>query len=108
MMRVVHFIEFILFYMSEVVKSNLRVAYDVLTPTHQMEPGILSVDVSDMSERQLLFMANLITMTPGTLGLCFSDDQCKLYIHAMYIDGNMEALSEELSSTYGKRVRRVF
>lgn len=95
MMRILHFISFILFYISEVVKSNLRVAYDVLTPTHQMKPGIISVDVSGMTDRQLLFMANFITMTPGTLGLSFSDAKDKLYIHAMYIDDDMEVLSGE-------------
>ncbi len=107
-MRIVHFVGFIIFYISEVVQSNLRVAYDVLTPTHKMEPGILSVDVSGMTDRQLLFMANFITMTPGTLGLCFSESKDKLYIHAMYLDHDMEALSADLSNTYGKRVRRVF
>lgn len=108
MMRLLYFIGFIVFYISEVVKSNLRVAHDVLTPTYQMEPGILAVDVSGMTDRQLLFMANFITMTPGTLGLSFSETKDKLYIHAMYIDNDMEALSAELFHSYGKRVRRVF
>ncbi len=108
MMRVLHFIGFILFYIVEVMKSNLRVAHDVLTPTHRMNPEIIAVDVSGMTDRQLLFMANFITMTPGTLGLCFSDTKDKLYIHAMYVDGDREALGVELFNTYGKRVRRVF
>lgn len=108
MMRIIHFFSFIIFYMSEVLKSNLRVAHDVLTPAYQIQPGILAVDVSGMSDRQLLFMANFITMTPGTLGLSFSEDNQRLYIHAMYLDGDMEALSAELSNSYGKRVRNVF
>jgi multicomponent Na+:H+ antiporter subunit E len=108
MKRILHIIGFFLFYISEVVKSNLRVAYDVLTPPHKMKPGILSIDVSGMTDRQLLFLANSITMTPGTLGLCFSEDMDKFYIHAMYIDENIEALSAELSNNYGKRVCLVF
>ena len=108
MMRIVHFVGFILFYILEVLKSNLRVAHDVLTPTHKMNPEVIAVDVLGMTDRQLLFMANFITMTPGTLGLCFSEDKSRLYIHAMYIDGDREAVSAELFNTYGKRVRRVF
>lgn len=108
MSRVVHFLGFLVFYISEVVKSNVRVAHDVLTPSHCMNPSIISVDVTGMTDRQLLFMANFITMTPGTLGLCFSADKSTLYIHAMYIDGEFDAVSEELANTYGKRVRRVF
>lgn len=108
MSRMFHFVSFLLFYISEVLKSNVRVAYDVLTPTHQMNPSIISVDVAGMTDRQLLFMANFITMTPGTLGLSFSENKDTLYIHAMYIDGEFDAVSEELATTYGKRVRRVF
>lgn len=108
MSRIISLLTFLVFYIVEVLKSNLRVAYDVLTPAHRMKPGIIAVDVAGMTDRQLLFMANLITMTPGTLGLNFSEDHQKLYIHAMYIDGDEAELSEELENTYGRRVRRVF
>ncbi|MGB0743284.1 MAG: Na+/H+ antiporter subunit E [Opitutales bacterium] len=108
MSRLFSILSFLIFYIAEVVKSNLRVAYDVLTPSHRMKPGIIAVNVEGMTDRQLLFMANLITMTPGTLGLNFSPELTKLYIHAMYIDDGIEALVEELENNYGKRVRRVF
>lgn len=108
MSRLLAFIAFLLFYLVEVIQSNLRVAHDVLTPRHRMKPGILAVDVSDMTNRQLLFMANFITMTPGTLGLDVSDSHDKLYIHAMYIDGEMETMARELEEDYGRRVKRVF
>lgn len=107
-MRVVHFFSFIAFYIVDVIKSNLRVAHDVLTPAYRMEPAIISIDVAGMTDRQLLFMANFITMTPGTLGLSISESKDKFYIHAMYVDESVEALSEELANTYGKRVRLVF
>ena len=53
----------------------------------------MAVDVAGMTDRQLLFMANFITMTPGTLGLIFSDSKDKLYIHMMYVDDDMETLA---------------
>lgn len=108
MNRLFSIASFLVFYTIEVFKANLRVAYDVMTPRHHMTPSILSVNVTGMSDRQRLFMANLITMTPGTLGLSFSQDYTKLYIHAMYVDRDVETLSQELEHTYGKRVRRVF
>lgn len=108
MMRLVHFIAFLFFYITDIVKSNFRVASDALTPEHKMEPAVIALDVSGMTDRQLLFIANFITMTPGTLGLLLSDTKDKLYIHAMYVDDSVEALSLELFNTYGKRVRRVF
>lgn len=108
MSRLFSIVSFLLFYIKEVIAANLRVAYDVITPRHHMTPSILSVSVVGMTDRQRLFMANLITMTPGTLGLSFSNDYATLYIHAMYVDSDVQTLSQELENTYGKRVRRVF
>ena len=107
MMRILAWIEFILFYLKEVLVSNLRVAYDVLTPKHHMTPGIIALDVADMTDAQVAVMANFITMTPGTLGLSVSEDHSKLYIHVMYVDGSSEALAAKMLNDYGKRVKRV-
>lgn len=101
-------IAFLLFYISEVVKSNLRVAHDVLTPRHHMKPGLVKVDVSDMTDWQCFFMANFITMTPGTLGITLSADRKELLLHAMYIDGDEQTLATALRNSYGTRIRRVF
>jgi len=108
MMRLLRFIEFILFYLKEIVLSNVRIAHDVLTPTHYMNPGILAIEVGDLGERQLTAMANLITMTPGTLGVYVSRDRSKLYIHSMYMDKDAETMGEDLAREYGRRVKRVF
>jgi multicomponent Na+:H+ antiporter subunit E len=108
MRRAFAFIGFLIFYVNDIVRSNLRVAYDVLTPTHLMKPGVIALDVSEMTDRQILLMANFITMTPGTLGLAVSENRSTLYIHAMYIDVSAEALEADLMERYGKRVRHVF
>ncbi len=108
MKRLVALICFMLFYTVDVIRSNFRVAYDVMTPKDYMKPGIIAVDVAGMTERQLWFMANLLTMTPGTLGVAISKDLQILYIHAMYIVGTPEAMAEKLAATYGRRVRDVF
>jgi len=101
-------VSFFFFYVKEVVLSNFRVAHDVLTPRHRMKPGIIAVDVEGLTDWQIFFMSNLITMTPGTLGLTVSEDRKKLFIHAMYIDGSAEELAESLRKDYGRRVKSVF
>jgi multisubunit Na+/H+ antiporter MnhE subunit len=53
-------------------------------------------------------MANLITMTPGTLGMYVSKDLTKLYIHSMYMDKDAESMGADLANDYGKRVQRVY
>jgi len=108
MSRLVSILNLFFFYVKEVVLSNLRVAHDVLTPRHRMKPGIVVVDVEGLTDWQIFFMSNLITMTPGTLGLTVSRDHRRLYIHAMYIDGSAEELAQSLRKDYGRRVQSVF
>ena len=107
-MRLFRILEFFVFYIKEIVMSNVRIAHDVLTPRHRMKPGILYVDVTYLNERQLAAMANLITMTPGTLGMYVSKDRSRLYIHSMYMDKKAGAVGADLASDYGKRVKNVF
>jgi len=107
-MRLLWLLELIIFYLKEILISNMRIAYDVLTPRHRMNPGILAVEVGNLNQRQLAAMANLITMTPGTLGMYVSKDLSKLYIHSMYMDKDAESMGEDLANDYGKRVLRVF
>lgn len=108
MKRFFSILGFLAFYIGDVIKSNFRIAHDVLTPKNYMKPGIIAVDVTGMTERQLIFMANLITMTPGTLCLWVSEDHNTLYIHCMYVDGSPEEAARALEDSYGRRVRNVF
>ncbi len=108
MIRVIAALDLFVYFALDVVKSSFRVAYDVLTPTHRMRPGIVRVDISGMTERQLFFMMNLITMTPGSLGIDLSKDRTKLYLHAMYLDGSASEMAQSFEQSYGKKVRRVF
>jgi len=108
MKRFFSIINLLVFYLKEVILSNLRVAHDVITPRHRMKPGIIALNIEGQTDRQIFFMANLITMTPGTLGLAVSEDRKRLYIHAMYIDGSPKELAESLEEDYGRRVKSVF
>lgn len=88
-------ISFVFFYIWELIKSNVRVAYEVLTPPHSMKPGVIGLPLEAKSDAAITILANLITMTPGTLSLDLSSDRRMLFIHAMYIDDE-ETLRRDL------------
>lgn len=108
MKRVFAAVDLYFFFALDVVRSSLRVAYDVLTPRHRMQPAIIAVDVSALSDRQLLVMANMITMTPGSMGVGLSEDHKTFYVHLMYLDGPVEEAAAGFENGYGRRVRNVF
>jgi len=78
-------ISFIFFFLYELIKANVQVAYDVITPKFYMTPGIVRVPLNATSDLEITLLANLISLTPGTLSLDVSEDRKVLYVHSMYI-----------------------
>jgi multicomponent Na+:H+ antiporter subunit E len=74
------------FFLWELVVASLRVAHDVVTPTHYSRPGVLAIPLEATTDVEITMLANLISLTPGTLSLDVSPDRRVLYIHAMFID----------------------
>jgi multicomponent Na+:H+ antiporter subunit E len=66
---------FVLYYLWEILKSNAMVAYDVLTMSHRMTPGVIGIPLEARTDFEITVLANLITMTPGTLSLDISADR---------------------------------
>ncbi|MBI1209234.1 MAG: hypothetical protein GC191_18340 [Azospirillum sp.] len=74
------------FFVDDLMRSSLRVLHDVFTPRLRARPGIVAVPLDAETDTAILLVANLITLTPGTLSMDVSDDRKTLYVHAMYID----------------------
>ncbi|HUP44071.1 MAG TPA: Na+/H+ antiporter subunit E [Thermoanaerobaculia bacterium] len=72
------------YFLLELVLANLRLAYDILTPTHHMRPAILAIPIEAKTDGEITLLANLISLTPGTLTLDVSADRRTIYIHSMY------------------------
>jgi multicomponent Na+:H+ antiporter subunit E len=83
--RVPAIINFILFFIYEMIKANIQVAYDVVTPNYFMKPGIVKYPLDAKTEMEITILTNLISLTPGTLILDVSDDRKVVYIHVMYL-----------------------
>ncbi|MDN3689096.1 Na+/H+ antiporter subunit E [Cyclobacterium jeungdonense] len=86
-------IAFVFFFLYELIKANLQVAYDVVTPSYYMKPGIIKIPLTAKSDLEITLLANLITLTPGTLSLDVSDDRKVLYVHAMYVNDKEEFIA---------------
>lgn len=82
------------FFLYELLLSNLQVMWDVLTPELKAQPGIIAVPLDAETDVEILLLASMITLTPGTLSLDVSADRKTLYVHAMFIDDPDETRSE--------------
>ena len=70
----------------EVLKANIRVAWDVVTPQKLRIPGIVGVPLDAKTDLEIAILANLVTLTPGSLSVDVSEDRSTLYVHEMFVD----------------------
>jgi multicomponent Na+:H+ antiporter subunit E len=99
-------VSFLCFFVWELVLSNLRVAWDVLTPRSYRRPGVIAVPLEEASDTEITVLANFVTLTPGSLSLDVADDRSCLYVHAMFVD-DPESLKTEIKNGFERRVLEV-
>ncbi|MDT0690744.1 Na+/H+ antiporter subunit E [Salegentibacter sp. F188] len=99
-------ISFIFFFFYELFKANLQVAYEVVTPGFRMTPGIVKVPLTIQTDLGITFLANMISLTPGTLSLDVSNDKKVLYVHSMYITDREEFISG-IKNGFEKRILEI-
>jgi multicomponent Na+:H+ antiporter subunit E len=81
-------------FLLELIKANLRVAYEVLTPGFSMQAGVIKVETRTRSPLEAVLLANAISLTPGTLTLEVDEDLRVLYVHALYVSSREEFLAD--------------
>lgn len=94
---------FLLYFLKELIVSSLRVAFDIVTPTHYNRPGVIAVPLAARTDLEITLLANLISLTPGTLSLDLSADRKTLYIHAMFVD-DPDTLRREIKTGIERRL----
>ncbi|MEL6977424.1 MAG: Na+/H+ antiporter subunit E [Pseudomonadota bacterium] len=95
------------FFLYDLFVSSVQVAWDVLTPTHLSRPAIVAMPLDVKSDEEITLVANLISLTPGTLSLDVSDDRKTLYVHAMFAD-DPEGVVRDLKAGMERMVSEVF
>jgi multicomponent Na+:H+ antiporter subunit E len=98
----------IVYFIKELVISSIRVAIDVMKPSFRMQSGVVAIPLDAQTDFEITLLANLISLTPGTLSLDVSPDGKTLYIHAMYIDnGDIEGVRQSIKNGMERMVLGV-
>lgn len=84
----------ILFFLWELIVANLRVAYEIIKPKMTFTPGIVEIPLDVEKDIHITLLANMITLTPGTLSLYIADDKKSLFVHTMYLDDKSKFINE--------------
>lgn len=100
-------LEFVLFFVWELITANIRLALTILSPKMRLRPAVVSVPLELHSQAGVVLLANLVTLTPGTLALDISTDRKMLYIHTLWLE-DAEQFRQNIKLGYERRVKEIF
>ncbi len=88
-------VRFLMHYGWMVVVSNLRVAWEVITPNNdQIREAIVAVPLQTQSVAAALLVANAISYTPGSLTIDLVEAPLVLYVHVLHFESVAEVHAE--------------
>jgi len=104
--RVLWFLYYIPVFLWACMKANLDVAYRVLNLP--IRPGIVRVKTSLKSDMGRTFLANSITLTPGTLTVDIIGDDMFIHWIAVAADDDIEAQTKLIVCRFERILKEVF
>lgn len=101
------FVVYAIVFIGYVIKANFDVAYRVLNVYLPIKPGIVKVRTKLKTDMARTFLANSITLTPGTLSIDIVGDH--LYVHWINIvSADPEKETEIIVRRFENLLERIF
>ncbi len=94
-------------FLYELVMSSIKVAKTVLTPRLDLKPGIVAYPMKVDRDFEITLLANLVTLTPGTMSVDISEDRRLLYIHALDAS-DPEQMRVDIASGFERKILEAF
>ncbi|WNF37678.1 Na+/H+ antiporter subunit E [Bacillaceae bacterium IKA-2] len=104
--RVIAIVKLILLFTWELILANIDVAKIVLSPKLDIQPGIIAIPTKLKTEWEVTLLASLISLTPGTLSMYFSEDGKTIYVHSIHVP-DKEAMIKQIQNTFERAILEV-
>lgn len=70
----------------KLVEANLILAWEIITPKNKINVGVVAVPLRTDSEVAMMVVANVITLTPGTVTIESVGSPPVLYVNVLHLD----------------------
>lgn len=90
----------------EMVRASLQVALWIVKSNDRLCPAFAKLPLDLKNETALVALAQMITLTPGTLSLEFSPDRDYLLLHIMHAP-DPDAALREIKEVFEKPLMRI-
>lgn len=94
-------------FLYELVMSSVRVAIIVLSPKRELNPAIIAYPLQVDRDFEITLLANLITLTPGTLSVDVSEDRGTLFIHCIDVP-DVDAVIADIRNGFERKIMETF
>jgi len=109
-LRLLWFAYYVPVFIWECLKANIDVAFRVIHPDLPIRPGTIRVKTTLRSELGLTFLANSITLTPGTTTVDVDKGNGYIYVHCLCVRKDFDVTSEKMAivEKFEKILKRIF
>ena len=87
----------------QIVVANLRVARDVISFQPRMRPGVIRLPLEVSTDEEIILLAAMINVTPGSVALDVSEDRRVMFVHVMDMTTPDEA-RREIKEGFERRI----
>ena len=96
-----------LLFLYELVKSAVRVLLLLIQPKLDIKPGIIAYPLKVDRDFEITILANLITLTPGTLSVDVSHDRKILYVHSIDCS-DPDEIRNDIATGFERKILEAF
>jgi multicomponent Na+:H+ antiporter subunit E len=94
-------------FFKELALSAWKVATLVMRRDMDLKPGIFAYPLTVDRDFEITLLANLITLTPGTLSVDVSEDRKTLFVHAIDCS-DVEATRRDIAEGFERKIMEAF
>lgn len=97
----------LLTFIFEVIKANIQVALWIPRSNAHLRPAFIRIPLTIRHELGLVSLAQMITLTPGTLSLEFTPEHDFLLVHVIHAP-DPEAVIREIKDVFERPLIEIF
>ncbi|KGD85845.1 MULTISPECIES: Na+/H+ antiporter subunit E [Rhizobium/Agrobacterium group] len=105
--RLGRILSLLLLFFKELALSAWKVAVLVVSPRMDLKPGIFAFPLTVDRDFEITLLANLITLTPGTLSVDVSEDRKTLFVHAIDCS-DTDATVRDIAGGFERKIMEAF
>ena len=87
----------------QIILANIRLTKDVLSFHYRMRPGVIELPLSITTDGEILLLAAMINITPGSVALDVSRDRKTMYVHVMHI-ASVDEAKRDIKDGFERRI----